>query len=172
MALTAIQAKNAKTTDSPLKLSDGGGLFLLVQPNGAKYWRLAYRFAGKQKTLALGVYPQVSLADARDKRDEARKLLAVDVDPSESRKEVKSSRLNQHANSFEAVAREWHASKSPAWAPSHTDKVIHLLQKDIFPWLGVRPIATITAPEILKVVRRIEERGAVDTARRALLNCG
>ncbi len=170
--LTAIQAKSARAGDSPLKLSDGGGLFLLIQPNGAKYWRLAYRFAGKQKTLALGIYPRVSLADARDKREEARKLLAAEVDPSENKKILKSLKIDQHANSFEVVAREWHASKSPGWALSHGAKVIHLLQRDIFPWIGSRPIATISAQEILKTVRRIEERGAIDTARRALLNCG
>ena len=137
--LTAIQAKSARAGDSPLKLSDGGGLFLLVQPNGAKYWRLAYRFAGKQKTLALGIYPRVSLADARDKREEARKLLAAEVDPSENKKILKSSKIDQHANSFELVAREWHASKS-CWANFTRSKVIHRFSEIFSPGLAPAPL--------------------------------
>ncbi|MFA5959086.1 MAG: integrase arm-type DNA-binding domain-containing protein [Tatlockia sp.] len=171
MKLKSAQVKHAKSTDTPLKLSDGHGLFLLINPNNKKYWRFSYRFAGKQKTLALGVYPDVKLEKARERRDEARKMLAEGIDPCENRKATKSSKAGQNANSFEIVAREWFTNQSSTWAPSHSDKVISRLERDIFPWLGARAIMTITAQELLTVVRRIEERGANETARRALLNC-
>jgi len=171
MPLTAAQVKTGKATDKPLKLSDGGGLFLLIQSNNAKYWRLAYRFAGKQKTLALGVYPEVSLADARERREEARKLLGAGIDPCENRKAIKFSRTSQNANGFEVIAREWLAKKSHTWASTHTDKVISRLERDIFPFLGSRPVPSITAHELLIAVRRIEERGAIESARRTLLHC-
>lgn len=172
MALTAIQIKNKKAIEKPLKLSDGRGLFLLVQPNKTKkYWRMAYRFNGKQKTLALGVYPDVSLEDARGYCEEARKLLKSGVDPSENRKAIKLSRTSQNADSLEVIAREWLAIKSNTWAPSHTDKVVRRLERDIFPFLGSRPITTIKASELLTAARRIEERGAIESARRTLLHC-
>lgn len=175
MPLTDVEVKRAKATDKPVKMSDGGGLFLLVQstdPKDSKYWRLAYRFAGKQKTLALGVYPDVSLKDARQRRDDARKLLADGVDPGENRKAVKAAKTERAANSFEVVAREWFEKFKPGWAATHADKIIQRLEKDVFPWLGGRPIAEITAPEILQCLRRIENRGALDTAHRAHQNCG
>jgi len=172
MALTEIEAKKAKATEKPMKLSDGGGLFLLVQPNGSKYWRLAYRFNGKQKTLALGVYPDISLKDARQRREDARKLLANDVDPGENRKAAKSAKTERAANSFETIAREWFVKNSSAWSQNHGDRIIRRLERDIFPWIGGRPIAEIKAQEILAALRRIEERGAVETAHRAHQNCG
>ncbi len=172
MALTDMDAKKAKETDKPMKLTDGGGLFLLVQPNGSKYWRLAYRFNDKQKTLALGVYPEVSLKDARQRREDARKLLANDTDPGENRKAVKAAKTERAANSFEVVAREWFAKNSPSWAENHGNRIIRRLEKDVFPWIGAKPIAEITAPQLLAVLRRIEERGAVETAHRAHQNCG
>lgn len=172
MALTAIRIKNEKPTDKPKKLSDGGGLFLLVQPNGSRYWRLSYRFAGKQKTLALGVYPDVSLLDARKRRDDARKLLADDVDPGENRKASKVAGVTRAANSFEVVAREWHGKFSPGWAASHSSKIIRRLEENIFPWIGSRPIAEISAPELLGCIRRIEARGILETAHRTLQHCG
>jgi integrase len=147
-------------------------LFLLVQPNGAKYWRLAYRYVGKQKTLALGVYPDVSLKDARQRRDDARKLLADDIDPGENRKAIKAAKSDRAANSFEVVAREWFSKKSPGWAASNSNKIIQRLENDAFPWLGSRPIAEITPPELLKILRRIEERGAVESAHRVRNYCG
>ena len=171
MALTVAEVKNEKSTGKPIKLSDGGGLFLLIQPNNKKYWRLAYRFGGKQKTLALGVYPAVSLADARTRRDDARKLLISEIDPGENRKATKMARTGQNVNSFEVVAREWFANQSPIWVPSHADKIIRRLERDICPWFGASPIATITAQQLLVAARRIEERGVKETARRALLNC-
>ncbi|WP_283743020.1 integrase arm-type DNA-binding domain-containing protein [Sideroxydans sp. CL21] len=172
MALTDIAAKKAKASDKPLKLTDGGGLFLLVQPNGAKYWRLAYRFAGKQKTLALGVYPDVSLADARSRRDSARKLLANDTDPGAVKQAQKAAKAEEGANSFEVIAREWFVRHSPNWKENHSSKIIARLENDIFPWIGSRPVADVAAPELLAAIRRIENRGALETAHRALANCG
>lgn len=172
MALTDIEVKKAKATGKPIKLSDGGGLFLLVQPNGAKYWRLAYRFAGKQKTLALGVYPEVSLADARTRRDDARKLLANDVDPGAVKQAQKSVNAELAENSFEVIAREWFIRHAPNWKENHSSKIIARLEKDVFPWIGVRPITEITAPALLAAIRRIESRGALETAHRALACCG
>lgn len=172
MALTAMQTKNTKPTDKPIKLSDGGGLFLLVQPNGAKYWRLAYRFAGKQKTLAVGVYPDVSLLDARERRTSARKLLSDGIDPGENRKATKAAGITRAANSFEVIAREWHGKYSINWAATHSSKIIRRLELEIFPWLGGQPIAEITAPELLTCIRRIEARGVLETAHRTLQNCG
>ena len=172
MALTAIQVKNAKAIDKPLKLSDGGGLFLFVQPNGSKYWRLAYRFQGKQKTLALGVYPTIGLSDARERREAAKKLLANDTDPGLLKQVHKRSKKVAAENSFEAVAREWFTKFSSQWVASHSERIIRRLERDVFPWIGQRPIAELTAPELLISIRRIENRGALETAHRALQNCG
>lgn len=172
MALTAIKVKTAKSTDKPLKLSDGGGLYIFIQPNDSKYWRLAYRFDGKQKTLALGVYPDVSLLDARERRDEARKLLAAGTDPGMNKKAIKAAGVTRAANSFEVVAREWLAKMKPGWADSHYSKIEARLENDVFPWLGGRPIADLTAVEILATLKRISDRGAKDTAKRAQQDCG
>lgn len=127
---------------------------------------------GKQKLLSLGIYPTVSLAEARQRRDEAKKLLANGVDPGENRKATKQSRQERAANSFEAVAREWHTKFSATWSASHGDRIIRRLANNIFPWLGDKPIADITSPSLLAVLRRIEDRGAVETAHRAMQNCG
>lgn len=172
MPLTDTAVRNAKPADKPFKLADERGLFLLVTPSGGKWWRLKYRFGGKEKLLSLGVYPDVGLKDARTRRDEARKLLADGVDPSENRKAQKSAREDRAANSFEVIAREWYAKHAPNWVPTHGDRIIRRLERDIFPWIGGRPIADILAPELLAVVQRIEKRGALETAHRALQNCG
>lgn len=177
MPLTAIQIKAFKATDKPQKFADGGGLFLLVNPSGSKYWRMAYRFDGKAKTLALGVYPDVSLAAARDMREAARKLLAAGDDPSgvspAAAKKAKQSAVSALTeNSFEIIAREWFIRHSPNWKENHSSKIIARLEKDIFPWIGARMIADVAAPELLAVVRRIESRGALETAHRALACCG
>jgi integrase len=172
MALTDTAIRSTKPGSKPLKLSDEKGLFLLVTPSGGKWWRLKYRFNGKEKLLSLGVYPDTGLKDARSRRDEARKLLADGVDPSENRKAQKTARTEQAANSFEVVAREWFAKYSPTWAKGHADKIIRRLERDMFPWIGNRPIAEITAPELLQSLRRIEARGVLETAHRALQNCG
>jgi hypothetical protein len=165
MPLTDPAIRNAKPRERPYKLGDAGGLFLLVTPGGGKWWRLKYRFGGKAKLLSLGVYPHVPLKEARSKRDEARKQLAAGVDPSEARKAAKAARGGE--DSFEAVAREWLAKHAPRWAPGHASKIIGRFERDIFPWLGARPIAEITAPDLLEVLRRIEARGAVESAHRA-----
>lgn len=166
---TAIRA--AKPAEKPYKLSDERGLYLLINAAG-KYWRLDYRFGAKRKTLALGVYPDVSLRLARERRDEARQLLADGVDPGENKKAVKAAKQERASNSFEVIAREWFDRMSVRWVDSHGGRIIRRLERDVFPWIGERPIAELTAPELLSVVRRIEGRGAIETAHRALQNCG
>jgi len=170
--LTNTAVRNAKPADKTKKLFDSGGLYLEVTPSGDKWWRLKYRFEGKEKRLSLGVYPDVSLKDARDRRDEAHKLLANEIDPSENRKAKKAAKVERAANSFEVVAREWFAKHSTHWSDNHANRTIHRLERDIFPWIGGLPIATVTAPQLLDAVRRIENRGALETAHRALGNCG
>lgn len=172
MALSDTAIRKIKPLDKAFKLTDEKGLFLLVHPNGSKYWRQKYRFDGKEKQLALGVYPDVSLKDARERRDEARKLLANGVDPGAARKAKKAAGENNAANSFEVIAREWFAKFSAKWVPSHADKILRRFERDLFPWLGTRPIADIKAPELLQALRKIEARGSLDTAHRALQNCG
>ncbi|QDZ29557.1 integrase arm-type DNA-binding domain-containing protein [Noviherbaspirillum sp. UKPF54] len=170
MPLTDIAIRNAKCVDKPFKLSDGDGMYLFVNAVG-KYWRLDYRYLNKRKTLALGVYPTVTLAMARERRLEARRKLADGVDPGEHKKLVKQAKLASAGNSFAAIATEWYAKNRHTWVDNHASKIIARLQNDIFPWLGTRPINEITAPELLAVLRRIELRGALETAHRALQNC-
>lgn len=172
MALTDLKTKGSKPRPKPYKISDEKGLHLLVKENGSKLWRMSYRFDGKQKTLALGAYPDVSLSNARDKRDEARKLLANGQDPSEVKKARKAGRLVRAANSFEVVARRWHGKKKADWSDSYSSKVIQLLERDVFPWIGGKAIADLEAPEFLTVARRLEARGVIDTAHRAMQLCG
>ncbi|HDR8985760.1 TPA: integrase arm-type DNA-binding domain-containing protein [Burkholderia vietnamiensis] len=168
MPLTDIQVRNAKASATPYKLTDGNGMFLLVQPNGAKYWRLSYRFLGKQKTLALGVYPAVTLATARKKRDEAREQIAAGIDPGEAKKDAKRAAEIAAANSFEAVAREWFDSQRPGWSDGYAEKVLNSLEVDVFPKIGPRPIAEIDSPQMLSIVREVEARGVRETAKRIL----
>mgnify|MGYP001612057242 CR=1 FL=1 len=172
MSLTDTAIRNAKPTSKPARLFDAGGLYLEVSPTGGKWWRLKYRQAGKEKRISLGVYPDVSLKDARERRDEARKLLAAGIDPSEHRKATNATKAERAANSFEVVAREWFAKYSATWAENHGNRILRRFERDIFPWIGGRPIAEVTAPELLAVMRRIESRGAIETAHRALANCG
>ena len=172
MPLTDTAIRNAKPQGKPIRLFDGGGLYLEVAPSGGKWWRIKYRFAKAEKRLSLGVYPEVKLKQARDKRDEMRKLLADGIDPGTNRKAVKAARLEHAANSFEVIAREWHAKHSAALTPDPGQRTLRRFERDLFPWLGSRPIAEITAPELLSVLRRIEARGTVDTAHRARGNCG
>jgi len=172
MALTNTAVMNAKPDTKQRKLADEKGLFLLVHPNGSKYWRLKYRFGGREKLLALGVYPEVSLAEARQRRDDARKLLANGADPSETKKATKAAGVEKAANSFEVVAREWHAKQSKKWAPDHSKRTLRRLEMDVFPWLGGRPIADITALDLLTAIRRVESRGKIETAHRTLQTCG
>lgn len=172
MALTDTAIRKAKPSEKPSKLADEKGLYLLLNPNGSKWWRLDYRFDGKRKTLSMGVYPDVSLKDAREKRDEARKQISQGVDPGEHRKATKAARVDSLANSFEVIAREWFAKNKSSWVPGHADKTIRRLERDIFPWVGSKAIADLTAPQLLAAIRRIESRGALETAHRALQNCG
>ena len=172
MPLTDTAIRNAKPSAKPLRLFDGGGLYLEVSPSGGKWWRLKYRFSGKEKRLSLGTYPDVNLKSARDRRDELRKLLTNSIDPAQNRKAHKQARVDLAANSFEIVAREWFAKFEPNWTEGHSEKIIKRLERDIFPKLGKRPIAEIKAPELLACLRKIEERGALETAHRALQNCG
>ena len=158
--------------DGPYKLFDERGLFLLVTPAGGKWWRLRYKFDGKEKLLSLGVYPDVGLKDARARRDDARKLMADGIDPGEHRKATKATRIERAANSFEVVAREWYAKHAPNWVENHGNRILRRFERDIFPRIGGKPICDVTAPDLLGVIRRIEGRGALETAHRALGNCG
>jgi integrase len=172
MAITDTKIKAAKACPKPYKISDEKGMFLLVKADGGKWWRFKYRIDGKEKLISFGGYPEVSIKEARIRRDEARSLVANGIDPSLNRQIQKATRLERGQNSFEVVAREWYAKTSPKWASTHASKILARLQNDIFPWLGARPIAEIKAPELLAVLRRIESRGAVETAHRARENCG
>ena len=165
MALTDVKVRNAKPGEKQVKLTDADGMYLLVTPAGGKCWRLKYRFSGKEKVLALGTYPEISLADARERRDAARKLLANGVDPSEAKKAQKAATTSDAENSFEIVAREWHARHAPTWAESHAYWVMRRLEQYVFPDIGARPIAELKAPDVLKVLRRIESV-ALETAHR------
>jgi integrase len=171
MPLSNTAILNAKPTDKPYALTDERGLSILIQPTGGKWWRFRYRFEGKAKMLSFGVYPDVGLKDARERRDAARKLLADGVDPGEHRKAAKAVKVERAANSFEVIGREWFEKNRETWAPSHADKIIKRLENDVFPWLGGKAIAEITAPDVLTVLRRIEGRGTLDTAHRAGGNC-
>ena len=169
--LTDAKVRTIKPAEKPQKLFDGGGLFLLVTPTGGKLWRLKYRFGGIEKLLAIGAYPQTSLAEARQKRDQASALMLNGVDPSDTKKAQKAAGA-QETETFEVIAREWHTKFSASWAASHGDKIIRRLELYVFPWLGDRPIKSITAPDLLTVLRRIEAKGTLETAHRTQQNCG
>lgn len=170
MPLTDTSIRSAKARGRTFKLFDSGGLYVEVSPRGGKWWRWKYRFAGKERRLSLGVYPDVSLKAARAKRDDMRRELAAGIDPGQARKARQVSLAG--AETFEAIAREWHAKFSFGWVPSHAERIARRLERDLYPWLGARPIGEIKAPELLAVLRRIEGRGAQETAHRAMQNCG
>ncbi|MDP1573599.1 MAG: tyrosine-type recombinase/integrase [Coxiellaceae bacterium] len=172
MALTDTKVRTAKAHEKAYKLTDEKGLYLFIKPNGSKSWRFKYRVAGKEKLLSIGLYPDVSLEDARDVRDAARKNLSKDIDPAALKQSNKRSKKEATENSFEMVAREWHVKFSLKWTPKHGERILIRLEKDIFPYVGQKPISEITTPELLSAVRRIESRGAIETAHRALQNCG
>lgn len=172
MTLTTVKVKNAKPKEKPYKLADGRGLYLLVNPNGSKLWKLKYRFAGIEKKLSLGAFDDVTLASARDKRDEARKHLANNIDPGVLKNSIKRSKKIAAENSFEAIAREWQAKFVHKWTKEHGERILIRLEQNIFPWIGKRPITEVTAPEILSALRRVENRGAVETAHRISQICG
>jgi integrase len=172
MPLTDTAIRNAKHVEKTKKLFDGGGLYIELSPNGSKYWRLKYRFAGKEKRLSLGVYPAISLKVARERRDAAKQLLANQIDPSQQRQNNKKNQQSLVENSLECIAREWFSKNRAMWSLKHSHTIIHRLERDIFPWLGKTPIAQLTTPQLLQVLRRIEERGALETAHRMLGVCG
>jgi integrase len=171
--LTDTQLRNAKPKEKPYKLFDGQGLYLEVAPSGARFWRMKYRRPnGKENRLTLGRYPEMSLAEARQRRLDARKLVAEGVDPVEHREAQRAAKPAEVIETFEAVAREWLAKHKEAWAPTHYSKIVGRLEKDVFPYLGAMPIDSLRAPQLLAVIRRIESRGVLETAHRALSNCG
>ncbi len=169
--LNDTKVRMTKPAEKPQKFFDGGGLFLLVTPTGGKLWRFKYRFGASERLLCIGTYPETSLAEARLRRDQASALLAKGVDPRETKKAQKAAG-NQETETFEIIAREWYAKFSPSWATSHAKTTIRRLELFIFPWLGARPVKTITAPELLAALRRIEAKGALETAHRVKQVCG
>lgn len=173
MPLTDTACKTAKPRedDKPLRLSDEKGMYLEVMPNGSKYWRLKYRFNAKEKRLALGVYPETTLKEARQKRDDARQRLANGEDPGEQRKLEKMLKQAATANKFEAIALEWHARESHEWSAAHSERVLSAMQTHIFPYIGDRPIHEIRPLELLEVLRKVESAGNIDTTKRLRQRC-
>lgn len=171
MALTDAKVRNAKPGEKQIKLYDGDGMYLLITPTGGKWWRFKYRFGGKEKLLAIGTYPEISLIEARGRRDDARKLVAHGTDPGEAKKAKKAAANEAGANSFEVIAREWHRKFSPTRSDSHAYWVLRRLEQYVFPAIGTTPIADLKAPDVLKVLRRIEEV-ALETAHRVKFVCG
>lgn len=170
--LTDPACRNAKPTDMPYKLTDEKGLFLLVHPNGSKYWRLKYRIAGKEKLLSIGVYPEMPLAGARSKRDEARKQISDGIDPSEAKQEAKRIAKVAAANSFESIAREWLEHMKHKWSAGHHTYTTRRFEAYVFPEIGNAPISQITAPALLAVARKIERKGTIETAHKVMNTCG
>jgi len=168
ISLSDTKVRNAKPRTKQYKLSDGEGLFLVIMPSGSKYWRLRYFFAGKEKVLALGVYPHISLAKAREQRAHARKVLAAGIDPSEEKKEAKRVTAFKSAATFEAIGREWFEKRSHGWTPSYSQRTLAQLERYIFAKLGSRPIADIAASEVLAMLRVVEDKGILETAHRMM----
>ncbi|MEQ1706211.1 MAG: integrase arm-type DNA-binding domain-containing protein [Rickettsiales bacterium] len=172
MPLTNISIQKTKPQSKPTKLFDGGGLYLLIQPSGGKCWRYKYRFAGKEKLLAFGTYPEVSLAEARERHAQARKALSAGNDPAEVKKEAKRLTQLKSENTFESIAREWHENRKHSWTPKHAQQIMTRMEANLFPKLGSRSIADINAPDLLAVAKVIEARGAHDIAHRAMQTAG
>jgi integrase len=171
--LTDTRIRTTKPAAKPVRLYDGRGLYLEVTPSGGRWWRLKYRFEGREKLLSMGTYPDTGLKAARAKRDQARELLAQGVDPSDARRAERASKSEQASNSFEAVAREWHTTVHLAQVSAgHAARTLIRLEQDVFPWLGSLTVSEIKAPQLLQTMRRIEARGAIETAHRALHACG
>jgi len=168
MKLTAKACEAAKPKDKAYKLFDGGGLYLEVKPPNSKLWRLKYRYLGKEKKLCIGEYPTISLADAREHRDEAKKLLANGHDPSAVKQEIKQEKVKEQANTFEAIAREWHEHKSHEWSEVNTKTVLNRLERDVFPEIGKYPIKIITHKMLLDLAQSVKERGAHELAKRII----
>jgi integrase len=171
MSLTDMQIRKAKPKDKPYKMTDGDGMFLLITPSGGKLWRLKYRIERKEKLLSFGAFPEVSLLTAREKRAEARKLLANGVDPSEAKKQKAAEKAKTNKNTFQAVALEWFAKTEPTWCAGHADIIMGRLKRDVFPVIGDRPISQLKPRDVLGMLQNIELRGAVDTAHRIKVSC-
>lgn len=171
MPLTDTALRNARPGPKNYKLSDSGGLYALITPQGGRWWRFDYRFSGKRKTLSVGTYPEVGLRAARQRRDELREQVARGIDPGRVRKDARTQAERQAASSFEAVAREYISRMGDRWEPSHSSKVLLRLRNDVFPWLGNTPISDVRPRDLLEVLKRIEGRGAFDSARRTLNTC-
>ncbi len=172
MPLTDIKCKSLEPREKAYKVSDEKSLYIEVMPSGSKYWRFKYRFAGKENRLAFGVYPEVTLKEARDKRDKARKQIADGINPSQAKKLEKLQININHQNNFESIAREWHAKQTQRWTERHAHYVLRRLEEDVFTYIGTRPIIEITPPELLQIIQKIEKRGAIDIAHRAMQTCG
>lgn len=172
MPLTDISIRAAKPEAKPYKLADGGGLYVMVHPNGSKYWRLKYRVAGKEKVLAIGKYPSISLGEARERREQAKRLLVNGKDPSEVKQAQKLEAKQLAANTFEAVAREWHKKRVSKWTEKTGNRNIRILERNIFPYIGNSAIANVSSQSLLDALQKMENRGVVDTAHRALQLCG
>jgi hypothetical protein len=167
VALTAVEVKNARPDSGrDRKLADGGGLYLLVTRKGAKSWRLKYRYGGKEKLMTFGLYPEVSLADARDRRTQARRMLRDGKDPVAEIERQRQAAIAAAGSLFRTVAEEWHEDERPRWSPRHAKVVLSALHRDVFPDIGKRPVADITGPDVLRMLRKIERRGAIETAKR------
>lgn len=171
MPLSDAKIRTVSPGDKPLKLFDGGGLYLAVSPAGGKTWRLKYRFGGKEQTLTIGRYPQVGLKEAREKARAAKGSLAQGIDPGQMKKALATAQAGGEG-SFEAVAREWHERTKGKWTPGHAERVLLRLEQNMFPYIGKIHIGILTAPQILLPLRKIEERGAIETAHRVLQECG
>jgi integrase len=170
VALTDTAIRNKKAGPKPVKLFDQGGLFVIITPNGGKWWRFKYKYQGKEKLLSLGTYPDTPLTAARRKRDDARKLLAAGTDPSAHRKAEKAELHSD--NSFEGVAREWLVKNAPKWSQAQPERILRRFELYIFPALGKRPAGQISAPELLKALRPLEEQGIIETAHKTMQSCG
>ena len=171
MPLNEMKVRNAKPKEKFYKITDSDGLYLHITEKGGKLWRFRYRFGGKEKLLAFGSYPEISLLEARQKRDEARRQLAHNIDPGAVRKAQKQANL-QETETFEVIAREWHTRFTPTWSTGHAATIMDRMERDIFPWIGKRPIVEIKAIEVLTVMRRVESRGALESAHRIRTICG
>jgi len=172
MALTNTAIRNLKPAEKARKVFDGNGLYIEISPKGGKWWRFKYRYNKKEKRISLGTYPEITLKEARDRCLESRQLLANGVDPGAHRKAKQAAKSEQLNNSFETVAREWVNKYGLTWSAGHTERTLRRLERDVFPWVGSKPITELDAPALLSVARRIEERGALETAHRAMGNCG
>ncbi|BET96600.1 tyrosine-type recombinase/integrase [Xenorhabdus taiwanensis] len=172
MKLTARQVETVKPQDKDFKLSDGGGLYLLVKTTGSKYWRLKYRIAGKEKLLAIGTFPLITLAEARRKRDEAKKLIAEGIDPNQDKKQKKLAAQGEISNTFESIAREWYEGRKDRWSVGYREDMMDAFEKDVFPYIGHRPIAEIKPLELLDLLSIMEKRGVTDKLKKVRQRCG